>query len=115
MDVDGKIAVITGASSGLGAALADALVAKGCTVYGLARNAENLHAIAIRLGEKFVPVSMDITAQKVVVSWVQNTFSNFHIPDILINNAGAGYFSKIDELSLEQWHEMINTNLNGTF
>jgi len=115
MDANGKIAVITGASSGLGAALADALVANGAIVYGLARNAEKLNAIAIRLGKKFIPVSMDITDQKAIVSWVENTFSNSHVPDILINNAGAGYFSKIDELSLERWHETINTNLNGAF
>ena len=56
MNVDGKIAVITGASSGLGASLANALVTKGATVYGLARNAEKLHAIANKSGEKFIPV-----------------------------------------------------------
>lgn len=115
MDANGKIAVITGASSGLGAALANALVAKGCTVYGLSRNAEKLNAIENKLGKKFIPVGMNITDQKAIALWVQNTFSKSHIPDILINNAGAGYFSKIDELSLERWHEMINTNLNGAF
>jgi NADP-dependent 3-hydroxy acid dehydrogenase YdfG len=115
MNTNGKIAVITGASSGLGAALSSALVAKGTIVYGLARNEEKLRAVANNLGEKFIPVTMDITAQKKITSWVQNTFSNSHTPDILINNAGAGYFSKIDELPLERWHEMMNTNLNGTF
>ena len=49
MDIEGKIAVITGASSGLGASLADALITKGATVYGLARNADKLHAIENRL------------------------------------------------------------------
>jgi NADP-dependent 3-hydroxy acid dehydrogenase YdfG len=115
MNVDGKIAVITGASSGLGASLADALVTKGATVYGLARNAEKMQAIANKSGEKFIPVGIDITNAKDITSWAVNTFSESHIPDILINNAGAGYFTKIDELSLERWHEMINTNLNGAF
>lgn len=115
MNVDGKIAVITGASSGLGASLAEALVTKGGIVYGLARNAEKLQAIANKMGEKFIPVSMDITNAKEIASWVSNTFSDSRLPDILINNAGAGYFTKIDELSLERWHEMINTNLNGAF
>lgn len=115
MDANGKIAVITGASSGLGAAMCSALVAKGTIVYGLARNEEKLRAIANNLGEKFIPVTMDITAQKKITSWVQNTFSNSYSPDILINNAGTGYFSKFDELSLERWHQMMNTNLNGTF
>ena len=115
MNVDGKIAVITGASSGLGASLANALITKGATVYGLARNAEKLQAIKNKSGKKFIPVGMDITNQKKIAAWVQNTFSDSHFPDILINNAGAGYFTKIDELSLERWHEMISTNLNGAF
>ncbi|KAA9040529.1 SDR family NAD(P)-dependent oxidoreductase [Ginsengibacter hankyongi] len=115
MDIEGKIAVITGASSGLGASLADALITKGATVYGLARNIDKLRGIENRLRKNFIPVSIDITNQKDISSWVQDTFSNSHIPDMLINNAGAGYFTKIDELSLERWHEMINTNLNGAF
>ena len=115
MNIDGKVAVITGASSGLGAALANQLVNKGAIVYGLARNIEKLQAIKNKLGEKFIPVSMDVTNAKDIASWVLNTFAGSHLPDVLINNAGAGYFTKIDELSLERWHEMINTNLNGTF
>lgn len=115
MNIRGKIAVITGASRGLGASLADALVTKGATVYGLARNAEELQATANKIGKNFIPVNMDITDAKDIISWRVNTFSESHIPDILINNAGAGYFTKIDELSLERWQEMINTNLNGAF
>lgn len=115
MNIDGKIAVITGASSGLGAALADAFVAKGAIVYGLARNLEKLHDIENKLGKNFIPVVMDITKQEEITSWISNTFSDSRLPDILINNAGAGYFTKIDELSSERWHEMINTNLNGMF
>jgi len=115
MNVDGKIAVVTGASSGLGAALANALVTKGAIVYGLARNAEKLGAIENKLGENFISVVIDITKQKEIAIWASNIFSSSHFPDILINNAGAGYFAKIDELSLERWHEMINTNLNGAF
>ncbi len=115
MDVNQKIAVITGASSGLGAAFAGALVAKCATVYGLARNIEKLNAIQNKFGNKFIPVVIDITDQKAINAWAKNIFSDSRLPDILINNAGAGYFRKIDDLSMEQWHEMINTNLNGTF
>lgn len=115
MEISKKIAVVTGASSGLGAAFASALIAKGAIVYGLVRNLDKLIVIQNKLGKAFVPVVMDITDQKAITSWVDATFSNQHLPDILINNAGAGYFSKIDALSLERWHQMINTNLNGTF
>ena len=115
MEISQKIAIVTGASSGLGAALARALVAKGATVYGLARNIEKLNAIQNEIGNTFIPVCMDITDQKSIAAWAKDTFSNSHLPDILINNAGTGYFRKIDEISLNQWHEMINTNLNGVF
>lgn len=115
MNIHGKVAVITGASSGLGAALSGALVDKGAIVYGLARNAEKLNGLAGNLGDKFIPVIADITNHKAISSWVQDTFSDSYTPDILVNNAGAGYFSKIDDLTIERWHEMMNTNLNGTF
>lgn len=115
MKLSEKIAIVTGASSGLGAALASALVANGAKVYGLARNLEKLTAIQNKLGGTFIPVGMDITDHKAITSWAKNTFFDTHLPHILINNAGAGHFGKIDELTLEQWHAMINTNLNGIF
>lgn len=115
MRLHSKIAVVTGAGKGVGAAVSKALVAKNTRVYGLARNEDNLRSLREQIGEKFIPVTLDITDQKKVFTWIEETFSNSHSPDILINNAGAGYFSKIDELPLEQWHAMINTNLNGLF
>lgn len=115
MEIGGKIAVVTGASSGLGAALANALVAKGATVYGLARNLEKLESLQKQLGKTFIPVKMDVTDHEAIAAWIKNTFSDTYFPNILINNAGVGYFNNIDKLSLEQWHEMINTNLNGAF
>lgn len=115
MQLDKKKAIVTGASSGLGAALVNTLVAKGATVYGLARNKERLGIIQNKLGNSFIPVKMDITDQKALNTWVKNTFTDSNMPDILINNAGVGYFNKTDQLPLEQWHAMINTNLNAVF
>lgn len=115
MKLEEKVAIVTGASSGLGAAFAMALVAKGVVVYGLARNLEKLTTLQSKLGNGFIPVGMDITHYEGVASWTQSTFTDSHLPNILINNAGAGYFNKIDELTLEQWHAMVNTNLNGMF
>lgn len=115
MEINNKIAIVSGASSGMGAAYVYALVAKGAKVYGLARNVEKLNAIQNKAGNNFIPVEMDITDQQAVLSWVNDTFSDSLVPDILINNAGAGFFSKIDQLPMERWHAMINTNLNGMF
>jgi 3-oxoacyl-[acyl-carrier protein] reductase len=115
MIISQKNAIVTGASRGLGAALASSLVAKGAQVYGLARDATALKTLQDKLGKMFVPVEMDITDQTAIASWVERTFSGQAGPDILINNAGAGYFSNTDTLPLERWHQMIDTNLNGTF
>ncbi|WOD44802.1 SDR family oxidoreductase [Hwangdonia lutea] len=115
MNLKSKIAIITGASKGLGAAISSALISNDTLVYGLARNADLLNNLKNQLGKRFVPVVMDISNQNTLNSWVEKTFSKTHTPDILINNAGSGYFGKIDALTSAQWHSMINTNINGLF
>lgn len=115
MELKNKIAIVTGASSGLGAAISKALVHQETKVYGIARNLQNLQLLSDDLGKSFIPVSLDITNSEAVNNWVKNTFSNKLSPQILINNAGVGYFRKIDEISYEEWKIMIDTNLNGAF
>lgn len=111
MEIDNKNTIVSGASSGLGVALANTLVKKGAMVYELPRKVEKLNAIQNELGTTFVPVAMEITNPQATISWVNNTFFDSSVPDILINIARAGYFSKIDQLLLERWYAMINTNL----
>lgn len=115
MNLKDKIAVVTGASSGLGAAMATALVRKGAVVYGLARNEQALEKIKETLQGNFHPIKMDITNESNLKKWVQDTFSVAHSPDILINNAGIGGFKKIDEVETAEWVRMMDTNLNGMF
>lgn len=115
MIINGKKAIVTGASRGLGAALARALAVKGAKVYGLGRKPAALEILRAELGEGFVPVALDVTDQTAVAAWVEAAFPDQPGPAILINNAGAGYFGSIDALPAEQWHQMINTNLNGLF
>jgi len=98
MNVNGKIAVITGASSGLGASLAKVLVAKGAIVYGVSRNEKKLSEVKKELGDNFLTVAMDIADRGKLNNWIQQAFSESHLPDILINNAGAGYFAQLDSL-----------------
>ena len=115
MDLKKKKAIITGASQGLGAALAETLIAKGAIVYGLARNSEKLCALQDKLGFNFIPVCMDITNPIALNTWLKGIFDDQNIPDILINNAGVGYFKETEALSMEQGQAMINTNLNAVF
>ena len=115
MDIPSKIAIVTGASSGLGAAISKALIEEGATVYGVARNIAALDSIQKDLGASFIPVTLDISNLSNVKDWVGSTFSKLKSPDILINNAGTGSFGKIDEMPSVEWYNMVNTNLNGLY
>ena len=115
MDLADKIAIVTGASSGLGQAFSEKLIEKGATVYGLARSEDKLNKLHEEFGNRFQPVTLDITDHESIEDWVDSTFSEDHSPDILINNAGLGLFGDVDELGLDEWHKMINTNLSGIF
>ncbi|MEX0684687.1 MAG: SDR family oxidoreductase [Balneolales bacterium] len=115
MILQDKIAVVTGASSGIGAEFSKILVAKGCTVYGLARRESKLAQVKNELGGLFIPIVADITHKEMLTQFVENTFSENHSPDILINNAGMAKFAPVDELSIEDWENMVNVNLSGIF
>lgn len=67
------------------------------------------------IGSDFISVKLDISEGIAVKKWVSETFFEEKSPDILINNAGAGSFGKIDEMPSEEWYKMINTNLNGIY
>jgi NADP-dependent 3-hydroxy acid dehydrogenase YdfG len=67
------------------------------------------------LGDAFHPVQIDITHEQATRQWIKNSFDETNIPDILINNAGAGSFNPIDETATESWLKMVDTNLNGLF
>lgn len=113
MNLQNKIAVVTGASSGLGEATARKLVDKGTTVYGLARNSEKLKSLEAELGNSFKPVPLDISNETDLNTWIKKTFSSEYFPQIVINNAGVSQFEEVDQLSSKQWHQMIDTNLSA--
>lgn len=114
MNLQSKIAIVTGASSGIGAEFSKILVEAGTKVYGLARSEAKLEEIQHKLGDQFVPVPLDLTNYTSIKTWVYSTFIN-ETPDILVNNAGIGIFRNVDELSIDDWHTMMNVNLSGVF
>jgi len=115
MNLKSKIAIVTGASSGIGAEFSKDLVERGATVYGLARRLEKLEKIKDTLGDQFIPVQMDITNNEELENWTNSTFTDDNTPDILINNAGLGYFANVDDLKLDEWNSMLNVNLSAVF
>lgn len=115
LDLKNKTAVVTGVSSGLGSAIARVLIDKSVEVYGLARNEIKLKELEKELGKKFHPVKMDISNLEEIKNWITKSFSDNYSPDILINNAGIGSYGAIDKKPVEDWLQMVNTNLNGTY
>lgn len=113
MKLNNKIAIVTGASSGLGSATAKALIEKGAIVYGIARNKDKLSQLQNQYGQNFKPVVLDVCDENAISDWVQQNFSSEHFPHILINNAGVSQFAMVEKLPSEQWHAMLNTNLSA--
>ena len=115
MDLNEKVAVVTGASAGLGLAFARALVAKGAQVFGLSRRPEKLEAIRDEIGDRFHPLPCDVTDAVQVKRAFEAVKREAGRLDILINNAGLGKFGRVDELPVDHWTVQMETNLGGVF
>ena len=111
MNLSQKVAVVTGASSGLGSAFARQLIQHGSTVYGLARRFDRLQSLQSELGPEFYPIECDVTNE----SAVNDAFSGLDQLDILINNAGLGRFSPVESQTKMDWDLQIDTNLTGVY
>jgi len=106
-----KTAIVTGASSGIGLATAEALLEDGWRVGLVARSTERLEDLA-RMYDTAVPLPCDVTSEVAV----QNTFASFGQLDLLFNNAGMfGPQATIDEIALDDWKAVVDVNLTGMF
>lgn len=115
MNLEGRGAIVTGASSGIGLAISEAMIARGARVAGLARDAGKLKQVADRLGGAFLPLACDVGVSAQVERAIQAAYKAFGAVDILINNAGIGKFGAVDALAKESWDEMLATNVSGLF
>ena len=114
----GRVAVVTGASSGIGEACAVAFVEKGAKVVLAARRAERLSALVERLetlGGEALAVTTDVTSEADVDNLFAQATRRFGTVDVLINNAGIADSTPVDEMPLELWHRVIETNLTSAF
>lgn len=117
-DLKGKVAVITGASSGLGKRFAEVLTKQGADVAIVARRIEKLkeNAKAIEaLGAKCLPIQCDATKEQEVITAVEQIISHFGKIDILINNAGIALGGKAENVSGEDFQKVMDVNVNGVF
>lgn len=111
--LDGKAALVTGASRGLGAAIAESLRDAGATVAGTSRTEESANEVAEHLGT--TPVIMDVTDVSSVREGVDKAASELGRLDILVNNAGLNVPQGIFEVDEESWDAVMSTNLKGSF
>jgi NADP-dependent 3-hydroxy acid dehydrogenase YdfG len=109
----GRVAVITGASSGIGAATARALAADGHWVALLARRAERVHALADELGKGAIAIEADVTDRDSIVAAAERVQQQLGGADILVNNAGVMLTAPFSSDQREEHRRMVETNLLG--
>ena len=116
--LQGRIALITGSSGGIGFALARGLAQAGATVVLNARNEQKLSAAADQLrseGQQVYSRSFDVTQAEAVQSAVHDIEKNIGAIDILVNNAGMTRRAPLDQFPEEDWHAIMRTNVDSVF
>lgn len=117
-NISGKVAVVTGASSGLGRQFALALAREGAKVAILARRVEKLEGVKAEveaLGVECISVKCDVVDTQSIKDAVAAVMAKFGRIDILVNNAGVGTGAPAEAMPDDVWNMTINTNLNGVY
>jgi NADP-dependent 3-hydroxy acid dehydrogenase YdfG len=115
-NIEGKVVVITGASSGLGDAAARLLSEEGATVVLGARRADRIQALAQELsasGGKALAIATDVTRREQVKNLVDMAVETYGRVDVLLNNAGLMPLAPLERLKVDEWDQMIDVNLKG--
>ena len=111
-ELQGTVALVTGASSGIGEATARLLAAHGATVAAVARRKDRLDALAAELGGGLA-IEADITDREQAIGAVETTASELGRLDIVINNAGVMLLGPLVDAPVEEWDRMIDLNVKG--
>lgn len=119
-NLQNKVAFITGGSKGIGFGIAEALLSVGINVAITSRSSDSAENAARKLNEKAVKseafgIQADVQNFEDQRKAVERTIEKFGKIDIVIANAGVGHFGSVEDLTVEQWKETIETNLSGPF
>lgn len=113
---NGKIAIVTGGSRGIGRGVAEALLKEGWKVWICSRDPRQaVQEMGGRFEGKTDGRPVDVRSQEQVDGFVKEVLDAEGRVDLLVNNAGLGRFASVEELTGDQWREVIETNLNGPF
>ena len=113
--LDGRVAIVTGASSGLGDRFARVLHAAGASVVVAARRVERLEALAAELGERVRTVRCDVSDESSTARLVEAAADAFGRIDVLVNNAGVGGPAPAETMGLDEFRHNVDVNLVGLF
>ncbi|MDQ4095113.1 MAG: SDR family NAD(P)-dependent oxidoreductase [Actinomycetota bacterium] len=114
MELKGAVAIVTGASRGLGVHIAEDLARKGADLALAARSSDDLEETRARveeLGVKAIAVPTDVTKRRDLMNLVKRTTNDLGPPDVLINNAGIEHLSRFQEVALDEIESVIKTNV----
>jgi len=115
MNLSGQIALVTGGGTGIGKAIAKAMLAEGAKVIIVGRKEEILKEAVAELGSDVEMMTCDVTQEDQVKKVYENIMSNHGKIDILINNAGMAAKAKSYEMNYDLWKKVVDVNLNGAF
>jgi 2-deoxy-D-gluconate 3-dehydrogenase len=117
-DITGKVAIVTGGNGGIGLAMAKGMASIGAAIMVAGRNADKSRAAVETLremGARAEFVSVDVTQQDQCIQMVADTVAAFGRVDILVNNAGMSIRKRPEDLSVAEWHAVMDTNLTSAF
>ncbi|WP_427979119.1 3-oxoacyl-ACP reductase FabG [Agarivorans sp.] len=115
MSLQGKVALVTGASRGIGRATAETLVARGATVIGTATSEKGAEAIASYLGDNGTGLALDVTSTESIQQLFADIKAKYGDIDILVNNAGITRDNLLMRMKDEEWEDIISTNLTSVY
>lgn len=113
--LDGRVAIVTGGTRGIGRSIAERLIDAGASVVVTGRQAESARAVAVELGGAAMGLGIDVRHSEEADRLVAATLEAFGRLDILVNNAGVARDAFITRVTDELWREVIDTNLTGAF
>jgi NAD(P)-dependent dehydrogenase (short-subunit alcohol dehydrogenase family) len=118
LNFEGRVVVVTGVGSGIGAAIADSFAACGATVVGLERDAETLNCSAIRITQQggcLHPILADVSSAEDVAKAFADINARFPAIDVLVNNVGIEFYREFVDITTEDWDRQIAVNLRSAF
>jgi NAD(P)-dependent dehydrogenase (short-subunit alcohol dehydrogenase family) len=113
--LQGRVALVTGASSGLGQHFAQVLHAAGATVVLAARRVDRIEADAARLGERARAIALDVSDEASILATFESLGASGVLCDIVVNNAGISGSSMLLQMETAEWDDVVRVNLRGPF